>query len=331
MGCSNAAAPVATSLEPASDVGVTTSASPTAVPTMVVDTLGPGAHLSSEPGVHAVSVEAGGLTRWFQLFIPEGYDGTTPVPLLLAFHGGDGASRPFLENRSDLLDQATQSTFLIAFGQGYNTSSTRTGGATWNAAHCCGDAYNDDVDDIVFVGAMIDALRQSLAIDERRIYASGFSNGAMLVHRLAAEVPGWFAAVSVNSGTIGGNHDLQSLLEVVVPTEPVPIIIIHGEADTRVSCGGGLSSGVVVRRDISFAESVRLWVESNGCENSPIRIVAQGAKGRVRVDNYEGCVAGADVVAVSVENHGHAWPSVGAAGFNGTAQMVTFLLEHEVR
>lgn len=91
-------------------------------------------------GVHELSVEAGGLTRWLLLAIPEGYDGSTPVPLILVFHGGGGAARRMLEDRGDLLDLGRQRTFLTALLQGYNRTSTRSGSATWNAAHYCGAA-----------------------------------------------------------------------------------------------------------------------------------------------------------------------------------------------
>ena len=46
------------------------------------------------------------------------------------------------------------------------------------------------------------------------------------------------------------------------------------------------------------------------------------------IDTYTACTADADVVAVSIENHAHAWPGLGAAGFDGTAQIVAFLLQH---
>lgn len=49
-----------------------------------------------------------------------------------------------------------------------------------------------------------------------------------MVHRLGAELPDLLAAISVNGGTIGGMNDETSPLEVIEPSGPIPVVIIHG-------------------------------------------------------------------------------------------------------
>jgi polyhydroxybutyrate depolymerase len=40
-------------------------------------------------------------------------------------------------------------------------------------------------------------------VDRLRVYATGFSNGAMMTHRLGAELPDVLAAIAPVSGTVG--------------------------------------------------------------------------------------------------------------------------------
>src|SRR5688500_13893117 len=46
------------------------------------------------PGRHALTLDHGGATRRFRLHAPAGYDGTKPVPLVIALHPypGDGST-----------------------------------------------------------------------------------------------------------------------------------------------------------------------------------------------------------------------------------------------
>ncbi len=47
----------------------------------------------------------------------------------------------------------------------------------------------DNVDDVGFIGALLDHLESLLCTDRRRVFASGMSNGAIMGHRLACEMP----------------------------------------------------------------------------------------------------------------------------------------------
>ncbi len=122
----------------------------------------------------------------------------------------------------------------MAIPDGSNFSDNR-GASTWNAVHCCNPSLRLNVDDIGFVRRMIDTLSVTLKIDATRIYAIGGSNGGMLTHRLAAEMPDVFAAVEVSAGTISGKVDSLSSEVTVQPTQPIPIMMSHGLNDRNVN------------------------------------------------------------------------------------------------
>ncbi|MCC7000323.1 MAG: hypothetical protein IT370_37335 [Deltaproteobacteria bacterium] len=89
-------------------------------------------------------------------------------------------------------------------------------------------------DDIAFVRAMLDVLAREHVTDARRIYASGFSNGAGLTSRLVVEMADRFAAIHAGSGTLQ-----------VTPTpalRAIPVTVSVGELDDRFLTALGLTA-----------------------------------------------------------------------------------------
>ena len=282
----------------------------------------------SEPGVYDVQIQVDTMKRWFKAIVPSGYDASVKHPLLLAYHGG-GLSMGFMyNNRKDLIDRCEQENWVLVFPNGADFDDNR-GDATWYAFHCCGEAGLYQADDIGFTKRIVDTLKAELNIDERRVYAIGGSNGAMLVHKIAVELPDIFAAVAENQGTAGGKRDTLEPFLVAEPMQPIPFILIHGRNDHKVQFNGGWTASTDTKRyDLSFAESVGIWATNNGCNLQPDTTVVQGLNGRVWIMDYNGCTAGADIRAIVIENKGHGWPSLESAGYDGTNVSIDFLKNH---
>src|SRR3546814_3263586 len=73
-------------------------------------------------------------------------------------------------------------------------------GRAWNAGSCCAKPMKEKIDDVGFVRAVIADVKHRYKIDATRIYGTGFSNGAMLLHRIACDAPDTFAAIAPVSG-----------------------------------------------------------------------------------------------------------------------------------
>jgi polyhydroxybutyrate depolymerase len=97
------------------------------------------------------------------------------------------------------------------------------------------------IDDVQFVELLMDDLAQATPVDLKRIYATGISNGAMLCHRLAAELldrPGAIAPVAGTIATLGR------------PTVPgVSVIHFHGADDQNVPYTGGVGARSLTKLD----------------------------------------------------------------------------------
>src|SRR5208283_5330998 len=203
-------------------------------------------------------------------------------------------------------EKADQEGFVVAYPNGSGRLKTRL--LTWNSGNCCGYAMDQNVDDVGFIRALIDELVKTRAIDPRRVYVTGMSNGGMMTYRLGCELSDKIAAIAPVAGALN--------VEACQPANPVSVIIFHGTADEHVLYNGGEPIKKVDRHarvDKSVSYAVSFWVKHDGCSETPQR----SEKGSVRTDIYGGGKGGAEVVLYTVNGGGHAWPG-GQAYLLGT-------------
>jgi polyhydroxybutyrate depolymerase len=163
---------------------------------------------------------------------------------------------------------------------------------SWNGGACCGTAASSGTDDVGFVAAIVDQLESELCVDRARVFATGFSNGGFLSHRLGCELADRIAAIAPVSGVLG--------IDACSPTRPVPVIHIHGTEDLLVPYDGN-----PYRDYISVADSIAGWVARDGCAGSPAVTFAQGD---ATCETYSGCAGNADVTLCTIDGGGHQWP-----------------------
>lgn len=242
-----------------------------------------------QPGDYDCSLRSGGLKRTFRVHLPAGYQAAQPAPLVLVFHGGLGTGR-YIQKQSRMNPVSDRHGFIAVFPDGLHR--------TWNAGGCCEEAMRSNIDDVGFVRDLLDALQARLAVDPRRVYATGFSNGSMLVHRLACDLPDRFAAIAPVSGVI------------MVPECPgrqaVSVMVFHGTADPRSLWQGGLGD-----KDASKGtrESIPVTMDRlqhrYACVAQPTVMLERGA---VICTTYPQCRQDVEVTLCRIEGGGHQWP-----------------------
>jgi polyhydroxybutyrate depolymerase len=242
-------------------------------------------------GTSTGQIQPPGAVRTFRVHVPPGYDGTSPFPVVLMFHGGGGSGRQFEEASAEMDPIADREHFITVYPDG--TGVLRS----WNGGGCCAAAVQDQIDDVGFVRALIDHIGASLCIDERRVFASGMSNGAILSQRLGCELADRLAAIAPVAGT-----DMTSTCE---PARPLPILEVHGTADGHVPFDGGEGCGPTSVPFTSVPDTIERWRTRNGCGESH-SVTFQEGDGTC--ETYAGCSAGADVTLCSIAGGGHNWP-----------------------
>ncbi|WP_428311236.1 extracellular catalytic domain type 1 short-chain-length polyhydroxyalkanoate depolymerase [Hydrocarboniphaga sp.] len=226
-------------------------------------------------------------------------DRSRPLPLLIVLHGG-GGNADNAERMTGFTPIARQQGFIVVYPEGSGRLKDRL--LTWNAKHCCGYAMREKVDDVGFIDALIAQLSRDYPVDAHRIYATGMSNGAMMAHRLGAELPQRFAAIATVVGTVFGDE--------VVPKSPVSALMINGMLDHHVPYLGGPPGGPGARigswdgtpTQPALAQAA-FWARADGCEPSP----QQQDRGAVIVWSHR-CPDGRAVELQLVKDNGHAWP-----------------------
>lgn len=240
------------------------------------------------PRNYSGTVDASGQDRAYDVHLPPSYDGSSEMPVVLVFHGfrqtTEGAR--LLTGMDGVADAHD---FIVVYPAAFLR--------VWEVENI----NLHQADDLEFVETLIDQLDEDLAIDRSRIYATGFSNGAMMSYRLACMMPEAFAAFA----PVGGALPI-TLTPECEPTGPVSIMVVNGTADPSVGYGGTINwlEGI--------PSTVEFWMQHNACSAEPeVEELPDGGDGErtvVRRHTYEDCSPGGNVVLYEIEGGGHQWP-----------------------
>lgn len=258
-----------------------------------------------KPGDYTFTLEHGGLTRKYLVHVPAKYDPAKPTPLLFSFHGG-GAHMEYQASDKNYgqISKSEAEGFVVVFPNGYSKLGGKL--ATWNAGSCCGPARDNNVDDVGFVKQMIANLGNQLNIDRGRIFATGMSNGGMMVHRLACEMPDVFKAVASVAGPDGTSN--------CNPSRPISVLHIHARNDDHAVFEGGSGKKSMAKSTItdfvSVPETIARWVKRDACAATPKRVLD---KPGAYCERYSPCKGGAEVELCVTETGRHSWPGASKA------------------
>ncbi|MGC1120403.1 MAG: PHB depolymerase family esterase [Candidatus Methanofastidiosia archaeon] len=252
---------------------------------------------SPEDSIHTLTVD--GFKRTYIVHIPSTFH--EPLPLVIALHGGGGSAEK-MANLTGLDALSDREGFAVVYPQGVENH--------WNDGRDIQEyrAHRENIDDVKFISTVIDTLSEEVTIDEKRIYAVGISNGAMMACRLACELSDRIAAIAMVAG--GMPVDLR---EMCSPRKGVSVLLINGTVDPLVLWEGGeIQAG---RRylgvTMSVSDTVMYWVRANGCEESPSVVLLPNTHEdgcSVNKETYGKGKQGTEVVLYAIEGGGHTWP-----------------------
>ncbi|RKH71790.1 alpha/beta hydrolase family esterase [Corallococcus aberystwythensis] len=286
------------------------------------------ASLTVTAGTYDWNVDHQGRSRLYRVHVPTGYDPTKPMPVVFSFHGF-GSNEVEQEQLSNFSALADAEGFIAVYPRGINVPELYGQGdpdtRSWNGVACCGPAQiNQAVNDVSFVDRMLQDLGTRVCMDPRRIFASGFSNGAFLAYRLACERAQRIAAIAPVAGMLG--------LPDCNPSRPVPVLHFHGTADEAIYYDGGTNLTAVGGTPYPSApESVRRFAERNGCTGAQQQTYQQGNSTCVA---YTGCQPESATASLCTVTGGkHSWPGQtqyndGTPDLNASLEMWRFFQAH---
>jgi polyhydroxybutyrate depolymerase len=268
-----------------------------------VGSAGCATHAAVAPGEQTIPLTVDGQTGVYYQQVPSTYDGRSPLPVVFDLHGyGESASL-----------QVTL-TALGTYGQTHGFITITPGDTTtpvplWETTL--------DSHDMAFMNQLFDTVEQTLCVNQRRLYVTGYSDGAFMTSAIACRFAGRVAAVAPVAGIqdAAGCH----------PSRPVPVVAFHGTADPFVhfngtpsktaanlpaptgkssSLGATVAAGTLLKKGPTIPQETAGWARRNGCR--PKATDTRAATG-VTLIRYR-CPHGADVELYVVKGGGHTWP-----------------------
>ena len=249
---------------------------------------------------HLYTIQSGGKSRTYLVHTPPNASG--PLPTVLLLHPYSSTASGFL-GYSGLSPVADAQGFVIAAP---NTAFGAFG--EWNS----GGEGPQNIDDVGFLRDTIDALVTQGISDPTRIYAAGMSDGGFLVYRAGCELSDHLAAIAVVASTETQLDYASTPPQQTYPcaiTHPVPVLHIHGLADSCVRFDGGVGSGLLRVQRQSVPDTIAHWQARDAC--AAASTVTPGPDGSQCSENA--CASGAAVRLCTIPAAGHIWP--GAAYF----------------
>ncbi|MGA2368566.1 MAG: PHB depolymerase family esterase [Dehalococcoidia bacterium] len=240
------------------------------------------------------SIYISGENRVYLVHIPNSYDGTKAVPLILVFHYYTGSPQT-MADLSGFNAISDSNGFIVVYPAGIDTA--------W---HFNLSQYDRHIDDLGFVSSLIDKLVKELNISKKMIYAAGFSDGAGMTHSLACRLSDRIAAAAMVATPFS-----QLMEDSYKPLQPVPVLIIQGTVDPICKFGGGAVGiqGVNITT-LSIRTLVNYWIGYDGCSTTPktneLPRINDGTK--VDIEKYTSNSDTGEVIFYVIDGGGHTWP-----------------------
>jgi polyhydroxybutyrate depolymerase len=226
------------------------------------------------------------MPRTYQLYVPAGYDGSRPVPVVFDFHGyGSNALQQM--GYGDFRPLADRDDFIIVAPDGQDR-----GGRHFNLAGEPG-LQND----IQMVGALLDRIETQFCVDTLRVYSTGMSDGGAMSSVLAclsADRFAAFAPVAVVLFPMVCNNTRRLAFEGFSGTAD-PVVPFEGGA---VRCCGMPVLGAP-------SDAMSMWAAHNGCDPN---FAEERLGTEVRRRTWNNCKDGSAAVFYIIDGGGHTWP-----------------------
>lgn len=251
-------------------------------------------------------IEVEGQERTYHITLPDNYEETNTFPLVIVLHGFHNEIGA-IGKYTKLDEKAKKAGFIAVYPHG---TMNNNGYYLWNAGNIYKE-WTKDAKDIEFIDTLIEYLKAIYSIDKARIYVTGHSNGSMMAYRVAAMLSDKIAAAACVAG--------QMVDTVANPSQPVPIMHIHGDSDMAVPHTGITQYGFQMP---AIDDILRKWMDWNNCSTVPAVL---NYSPELTALKWKG---DADVQLYLLHGHGHDWPTEERGNWPATDYIWEFFKEN---
>jgi len=235
----------------------------------------------------SANITVGGTVRTYYVVRPQPATQNAPMLILMHAHGITPQTMANLARAGRLAQDYGVWVFLP---EGENQ--------TWNED----PSSSSKVDDVGFISAMIDAAVSQYGIDQKRVYAAGYSAGGFMAERLGCQLSQKIAGFVAVSATLRDSLDTAS---ECTPTHAMPVAFMDGTSDFVVPYKGEPTLQ-------SAAAATAFWAVQNACvaNQSSTTTLPQLVKDgtTVALTEFTQCPTGAAAALYTINGGGHTWP-----------------------
>lgn len=215
--------------------------------------------------------------RSYHVRLPDDWDGVTPMPVMLHFHGW--ARQGTLVVRHQRIASATAPRGVLLLAP--------------NGRHRSWDFWNAGSGDVTFARAVLEDAASRYPIDRENVFVSGYSFGSAMAWRFVCEDGADVRALLAVSGTLRQDEDCA--------TAPREVFHVHGLKDNVMDFPFGPGGDTLY--------PVQLWRDKMACVGAPSDPVDWQVRAFLTFSQYRWleCDAG-DQVTLDLHPGGHFIP-----------------------
>jgi len=258
------------------------------------------------PGTHSIFFNYSGHQRHFYIHIPEKkrYE---KYPVVIMLHGGVSNSK-FSMKRFGWMELSDKEGFIAIFPDalppigGSSPDNTIFRPQSWWEGLNIDPrklVFNDSVDDVGFIATIIQELKSEDLIDEKRVFLTGYSNGATMAMFLGLKLSNVIAAVAPVCG-LYVPKDQQKI------SSPISVMVIIGMDDPFNPYYGGLILppwSIKIVKKPPVETTIMKWVNLLGLPEQPVEQYENEDEKFVLYSNGE-----TDFYFHVFKKLGHFWP-----------------------
>lgn len=233
---------------------------------------------------------------------------TEDAPLVVMLHGYGGTAESF-RSSVHLEEEANALGYAVAYVTGAPDPNDATSSNGWNSG--IGAEGNADV---AFLVALAEYLAKEYELNEERIYAVGFSNGAFMTQRLALEAGDTYAAVVSVAGMMPeriwngrGENNMVSVFQIT--GEKDDVVPKHSDGSAKYAQAPAIE------------DVMSYWADSNELSLTEMEKVGMGST----LEKYSSQDSVKQVWHLRVKDGRHSWPEEQFTGINMNEMILLFL------